>query len=160
MYGLNKNRSSPRIHRRSPSPLLVWLNAAWVPGADEKGHFQRDMNDPCKLNDLKIYIHVMHPETFSSVMLKLVIFEHLPHRNIGKEWSRIELLYSNLGQLYLEVLAFSCTYRLQHIEATRDALRDQAALVFREVFTIVACEISQDSPIFCPTVIVAEQING
>ena len=58
------------------------------------------------------------------------------------------LLYSNLGQLYLEVLAFSCTFRLQHIEATRDALTDQAALVFREVYTIVACEISQDSPIF------------
>ena len=50
-----KDRSSPRIHRRSPSPLLDWLNAAWVPGADEKGHFQRDLNDPCIIYVSDIY---------------------------------------------------------------------------------------------------------
>lgn len=44
----SKNRSSRGIRRRSPIPLLVALKTALLPGADENGHFQSDVNDPCE----------------------------------------------------------------------------------------------------------------
>ena len=43
-----KDRSSRRVRRWSPNPLLVTPKAALLPGADENGHFQPGMNDPCK----------------------------------------------------------------------------------------------------------------
>ena len=56
-----KNRSSRRVRRWSPNPLLVTPKAALLPGADENGHFQPGMNDPCCFHEPPIYIHCYKP---------------------------------------------------------------------------------------------------